>query len=264
MPVEAFMDDRLSKTDLRVLGAIISFTDKKGMCWPRREQISERCGLNVQKISYSTTRLITFGWLKKEGNGGCSRSANYYVLKPDLFIVPESGTFIVPDSIVPESDTFIVPESDTFIVPDSGRGIKQTIEQTNEQTKRERGIRTHEISFEKFWLAYPKKKSKGDALKSWLKIKPDEQLQQTIIAAVLLAKTQDFDWQKDNGQFIPHASTYLNGKRWEDEITKKNLSTTGQVNNSGSFQQQRGKYTSKTDHNIAVSLEWLEESYRDG
>ena len=151
MPIEAFLDDRLSKTDLRVLGAIISFTDKKGMCWPRREQISERCGLPVKKISYSTSHLIELGWLKKEGNGGCSRSANYYVLKPNLainetivpesgtFIVPESGTFIVPDlvpneTIVPESGTFIVPESGTFIVPESGRGIKQTIEQTIEQT----------------------------------------------------------------------------------------------------------------------------------
>ena len=125
MPIEAFLDDRLSKTDLRVLGAIISFTDKKGMCWPRREQISERCGLPVKKISYSTSHLIELGWLKKEGNGGCSRSANYYVLKPNLAI---------NETIVPESGTFIVPESGTFIVPESGRGIKQTIEQTIEQT----------------------------------------------------------------------------------------------------------------------------------
>ena len=50
---------------------------------------------------------------------------------------------------------------------------------------------------------------------------------------------------------------------WDWNPKQKNLSTTGQVNNSGLFQQQRGKYTSKTDHNIAVSLEWLEESYRD-
>jgi hypothetical protein len=28
-------------------------------------------------------------------------------------------------------------------------------------------------------------------------------------------------WQKDNGKFIPHAATWLNGKRWEDELTPK-------------------------------------------
>jgi hypothetical protein len=26
-------------------------------------------------------------------------------------------------------------------------------------------------------------------------------------------------WQKDNGEYIPHASTWLNGRRWEDEIS---------------------------------------------
>jgi hypothetical protein len=26
-------------------------------------------------------------------------------------------------------------------------------------------------------------------------------------------------WSKDNGQYIPHAATWLNGKRWEDNLT---------------------------------------------
>ena len=25
-------------------------------------------------------------------------------------------------------------------------------------------------------------------------------------------------WQRDNGAFIPHASTWLNQQRWEDEL----------------------------------------------
>lgn len=25
-------------------------------------------------------------------------------------------------------------------------------------------------------------------------------------------------WQKAKGQYIPHASTWLNGRRWEDEV----------------------------------------------
>jgi hypothetical protein len=247
MPIEAFLDDRLSKTDLRVLGAIISFTDKKGVCWPRREQISERCGLPVQKISYATTRLIDFGWLKKEGNGGCSRSANYYVLKPDLTnlnsIVPDSGTFIVPD--------LIVPDSGTFIVPDSGRGIKQTIEQTNKVSKHAR--ENLQNGFNAFWVAYPKKKSKDDALKAYLKINPDEQLQQKIIDAVILATTLDQDWLKDNGQYVPFPATYLNGKRWEDEITQKSPNAATN-RNSGFVKQpmQRPVYSYPGDMGDAI------------
>lgn len=82
-------------------------------------------------------------------------------------------------------------------------------------------IDSNATSFERFWDVYPKKKSKESARKAWAKLKPDEQLQQTIIDAVLQAKTQDADWLKDGGQFVPHASTFLNGKRWEDEIAQK-------------------------------------------
>ena len=38
------------------------------------------------------------------------------------------------------------------------------------------------------------------------------------MAKALAAWTVSTDWTKDGGQFIPHASTWLNGKRWEDEL----------------------------------------------
>jgi hypothetical protein len=32
------------------------------------------------------------------------------------------------------------------------------------------------------------------------------------------------EWTKEGGSFIPHASTYLNQERWEDEeITKRTI-----------------------------------------
>ena len=116
------MDDRLTKTDLRVLGAILSFRNKNtNLCWPKREQISERCLLSLPKISTATTHLSSLGWLVKEGSGGCSRSSHYKLTVPDLITVPNSGT-------VPESGT--VPNSGTKTVPESGTRIKQTNKQT--------------------------------------------------------------------------------------------------------------------------------------
>ena len=70
-------------------------------------------------------------------------------------------------------------------------------------------------AFSKFWDSYPRKKSKGDAEKAWLKIKPDEQLQDRIFNALERAKTS-VDWQKENGQFIPYPASWLNAKGWED------------------------------------------------
>ena len=75
--------------------------------------------------------------------------------------------------------------------------------------------------FKKFWIAYPKKKSKGQAEKAWAKINPSEQLLETMLSKIETAKTSK-EWAKDNGEFIPHPATWLNAKGWEDEYTPVN------------------------------------------
>jgi DNA replication protein DnaC len=73
--------------------------------------------------------------------------------------------------------------------------------------------------FDQFWSAYPKKKAKQDALKAWKKITPipDQTFLDTILAALKAAKASE-EWTKDGGKFIPYPATWLNGRRWEDEI----------------------------------------------
>jgi len=71
-------------------------------------------------------------------------------------------------------------------------------------------------AFDRFWTLYPKKVKKQDALKAWRKLKPDEALISEILDAVERAKGSP-DWQREGGQFIPHPSSWLNGRRWEDE-----------------------------------------------
>lgn len=72
--------------------------------------------------------------------------------------------------------------------------------------------------FMEFWKAYPKHQKRQDALKAWAKLSPEPDLQETILNALEKQKATD-QWQKSGGQFIPHASTWLNGRRWEDEIS---------------------------------------------
>ena len=74
--------------------------------------------------------------------------------------------------------------------------------------------------FEQFWLAYPRKTSKKKAFEIWQKLKPNAALINQILQTIEKQKTS-IDWVKDNGQFIPYPSTYLNNRRWEDEIIQK-------------------------------------------
>ena len=80
-----------------------------------------------------------------------------------------------------------------------------------------RVTRDAESRFARFWEAYPRKRGKGQAEKAWKKLNPNEQLLEKILQAIERAKTSD-DWQKDNGQYIPHPGTWLNAKGWEDEF----------------------------------------------
>lgn len=69
--------------------------------------------------------------------------------------------------------------------------------------------------FNKFWAAYPKKRSKGDAHRAWLKTsKQRPQIDQILRALVVLKASPE--WTKEGGQFIPYPSTWLNAWGWDD------------------------------------------------
>jgi hypothetical protein len=72
-------------------------------------------------------------------------------------------------------------------------------------------------TFGEFWACYPKKVAKTKALKAWRALNPDADLVTTILAAVE-RHTKTPKWIKDGGEFIPFPATWLNQRRWEDEI----------------------------------------------
>jgi len=73
--------------------------------------------------------------------------------------------------------------------------------------------------FARFWNLYPRKVGKGAAEKQWRKLNPDNLLFERIGQALAQQCTMPA-WVKDGGQFIPHPSTWLSQRRWEDEPPK--------------------------------------------
>ena len=68
--------------------------------------------------------------------------------------------------------------------------------------------------FSLFWKEYPKKIGKGAAEKAWQKMKPPIE---DVLNAIRVQRQTD-QWLKNKGQFIPNPATWLNQKRWEDEV----------------------------------------------
>lgn len=78
------------------------------------------------------------------------------------------------------------------------------------------GVSIDEL-FNRFWSVYPKKQAKGTAEKWFKTNKPSEELVDLMIKVVNKWKVSD-NWLKDNGKYVPLPSTWLNAKRWEDEL----------------------------------------------
>jgi phage replication O-like protein O len=72
-------------------------------------------------------------------------------------------------------------------------------------------------NFLKFWSSYPKKIGKGEAFKAYKNIKEPRPSLKTIIQSVQDHEKTD-QW-KDK-RFIPNPATWINQRRWEDEIEK--------------------------------------------
>jgi hypothetical protein len=71
--------------------------------------------------------------------------------------------------------------------------------------------------FEEFWKNYPRRENKVRAQQAWVKNKC------SALTDVILGKLKermDKDWNFKELQFIPIASSYLNARRWEDELVE--------------------------------------------
>ena len=76
------------------------------------------------------------------------------------------------------------------------------------------------LAFDSFWKEYPNRVAKQNALKAWKKLKVDPELLEKIMTGLSRWKASD-EWSRDGGRYIPHPATWLNGKRWEDEVKPK-------------------------------------------
>jgi hypothetical protein len=99
------------------------------------------------------------------------------------------------------------PADSPFLIPDS-KPLAQPAE---------RRVENLPTGFDRFWSAYPRHQGRKAASKAFAKLKPDAGLLEAMLTAVK-RQQQTEQWQRDGGQYVPHAATWLNGRRWEDEI----------------------------------------------
>lgn len=113
----------------------------------------------------------------------------------------------ISDNRKTESDSSSVTDTVTVTVTDTVIKEKENKEKESPLVKR----------FEVFWSAYPKRVGKGAAFKAFEKLHPSQALLDKMIQAIDLQK-ESYQWKREDGQYIPYPSTWLNQSRWEDDV----------------------------------------------
>lgn len=114
----------------------------------------------------------------------------------------------------------VLPTGDPTGDPLQTRMIKK-----EKKEKKEKKTKATEDStgFDLFWTLYPRKESKARALLEWSHLfrgKENPDLLKRILAALDVHRGLR-QWTKDDGQFIPHPSTWLHQRRYDDDVSSE-------------------------------------------
>ena len=165
--------------------------------------IQSMAGVGRDKLKKLFGELETAGYLQKEQThdkkGKFSR--NSYVIVD----IPSQSPFTEkPSTVLPSTEnqsTASIDKNNNIppIIPQGGEGESDLL-----------------FLFDRFWHLYPRKVSKEAAWRAWKKLAPDILLCSRMSVA-LKRQMQSEQWTRDGGRYIPYPSSWINGRRWEDE-----------------------------------------------
>ncbi|MHA7114659.1 helix-turn-helix domain-containing protein [Pseudomonas promysalinigenes] len=199
----------------------------QGECWPSYQHIADQCEIDRSTVRKHIKHLEAQGLVRienREGPKGNSTNLYYLTLRNP---VGQNSTPVGPES------TGVGPQPTGGVGPESTR-TSHSSEPVKEPVNPKVADAPDLVAFDRFWALYPRKVGKSAAEKVWKKLKVTAGLFD-LMAKSLAAWTVSTDWTKDNGQYIPHASTWLNGKRWEDELPAAGSSHGRSVRNGPDF-----------------------------
>lgn len=94
---------------------------------------------------------------------------------------------------------------------------KNSPHNNNNKNKEKQGVGYSE-NFEKFWSAYPTCKRKSDKSGTYKTFtKHEGSFAIETLLSILEKQKSDVSWTKQDGEFIPSPSVWLNQKQWENE-----------------------------------------------
>ena len=174
--------------------------------------------LAVRQATFTEPRVIRFNknyneWQLKDIQGTKQLPPNKIVNATGSGIVGSTGSGLVTQD---KQNKTNINQSCLFFEnePSLTEQKKNHQEKKGAKIKKEIDIKL----FDEFWKAYPRKDGKVYAKKAFDKLNPSNEVFEIMLIAIEKQKKLD-QWKKI--QFIPLPSSWLNGRRWEDEIEEE-------------------------------------------
>ena len=173
------------------------------LCIPGQERIAEMASLSVRTVQRMLAKLEERGLIRREHRTSAVsgyRTSDSYVLALRDKLSGESG----PTRQIEQANTTTVS------------GIREPEEEPEDTPPTPSAPTTSEKddAFESAWKAWPRKVSKEAARRKFMALS-DADLA-TMIPALVQHANAYRTFPDDERQFVPHLSTWLNQRRWQD------------------------------------------------
>jgi hypothetical protein len=208
-----------------VLVALANFANDHGeSCFPGQLTLAAMTGMKERAIRSALCDLERAGLIERTARRykGRATSDSYRLFcgerNPECEPANGAGSGSVQpafDAVQPADDAGSQPASDDIsdesIITGSVRSDPSV--DPNIRGEGDQGFE-YPTDFRNFWSSFPRKDGKREALKEWLKLTHREKA--IVLADVPLRVANN--WAGRETVKLPHASTYLNEHRWEDDI----------------------------------------------
>lgn len=219
------VQSNLSPIQKIICGAIEGLSSKTGSCFAKNETIAKLLNIGVHSVDCSISRLYKMQAISNIGK----MKSRELILNDDFFVGNSQNE--KNGNSQNENDNSQNEKNDTYIYITKNKiGQNGSNDPKSDHIVKDK----KEAAFDIFWEKYPVKVKKQDAFKKWMKLK-DKDIDQILNALPFVI---DYYSQKSdkNSSFIPappHPTTFLNGKRWTDDVFLPKKFSKGLAENSG-------------------------------
>lgn len=227
IPADIRYDPEVKASAKLLYGELTALCNKEGFCWASNEYFAKLYGLSTATVSRLVSQLEKRGYIRCEMVP--TKTGSQRRIYAGMFFVSEKKEG-VDENVKRGIDENVKRGVDENVKGGLDENVKQnntSINNTPYSPPRRDGAPMRKTRcgknapswkperFASFWAYYPRGENKQAAIRAWDKLRPSDELID-LMAMSLRRQMATEAWSRGIG--IPYASTWLNNRRWEDQL----------------------------------------------